>query len=172
VVAESFHFFHQKKLLVNNMDLSQILIGSDFQIKVDLFKYSQPLKYIQRNKIIIGNICTLAPEHFGGQEGHLKKGFKIDSYLFGVIAVWILSGELPFAQMTLFECMSDKTQCEYDVPKSILKRVDKKFFKLLQKCFSLDPLERISMLELCEFFKKISARKVSRIVKERVIQPF
>ncbi|GAB2298542.1 hypothetical protein Dimus_032607 [Dionaea muscipula] len=160
--AFGMEYLHSKNIVHFDLKCDNLLVNlRDPQrpiCKVGDFGLSR----IKRNTLVSGGVRGtlpwMAPELLNGSSNKVSE--KVDVFSFGV-AMWeILTGEEPYANMHCGAIIGGILKDTLRPP--IPERCDNKWRKLMEQCWSTDPVARPSFSEVADRLQSMSAALLTR----------
>lgn len=160
-IVEGMLYFKSQNVLHRDIKLENMLIDSDFIIKICDFGISVKMTENIKLNEFIGTPVYIAPEIVKG-EGY--NGFKSDVWSLGVLSFIALTGEIPFDGSTLDELKENILCSPFRFPKDIF--LSDKMKLLISRMLEKDPFNRIDIEQVADLF----SIKIHEVVLDSVEQ--
>eukprot|EP01124_Arcella_intermedia_P013067 TRINITY_DN1946_c0_g1_i1.p1 TRINITY_DN1946_c0_g1~~TRINITY_DN1946_c0_g1_i1.p1 ORF type:complete len:558 (+),score=107.78 TRINITY_DN1946_c0_g1_i1:57-1730(+) len=152
--ANGMHYLHKRNIIHRDLKPGNLLITSDWRIKVADFGLSKALPNAQISQTLTscGTTSYAAPELLRNQRYSLK----IDVWSFGIIAICLFNRSKPYPGLSdpqiVIRVLSGKK------PK-LASSATKEFQKLIRKCLEGDPRDRPSFKTLGAMLEQLDLPK-------------
>lgn len=145
-IAHTMAYLHKRGIIFCDLNVDNIMIDSNFNVKIIDFHHAQINKSIENDVSIMndpmsigfGTLAFMSPEMINEDE----YGFKADTYSFGIVLYFIYFGCLPKQNMK--DKMSGKT---FPLPKES-DSASSLVLDLISKCVAFNPSQRPTFKEI------------------------
>lgn len=148
--AKGLEYLHQLNLIHRDLKSVNLLIDSQFNVKVGDFGLSRMIAPKNKNMTAnIGTVSWIAPEVFEKQPYDAKA----DVYSFGIVLWELFTKKVPFENIDTFDIPIAVIKGERPV---IPKECPKEYSKLIQLCWNKKPNKRPTFSKIYKTLVKIS----------------
>lgn len=137
-ILSAVQYCHQKHILHRDLKAENLLMDSEFNIKIADFGFSNEFTPGNKLDTFCGSPPYAAPELFQGKK---YDGPEVDAWSLGVILYTLVSGSLPFDGQNLKELRERVLRGKYRIPFYMSTECE----NLLKKFLVLNPVKRASL---------------------------
>lgn len=169
-IAEAIQYAHERGILHRDLKPSNVLIDESDQPRVTDFGLAKRLEKetdLTLSGQVLGSPNYIAPEQAAARRGQVGK--RSDVYALGAILYHLLTGQPPFAALTVAETLEQVRNVEPTSPRLSNPRLARDLETICLKCLEKEPARRYATAqeladELSRFLNKepIHARPVGR----------
>eukprot|EP00045_Choanoeca_perplexa_P008233 m.75916 g.75916 ORF g.75916 m.75916 type:complete len:997 (-) comp14409_c0_seq1:101-3091(-) len=142
-ILSALEFCHNQNVVHRDLKLENLLLGSDDQVKITDFGFSNLFKEGGLMSTFVGSPAYAAPEILANEK---YIGPNADIWSLGVIIFTILTGEMPFKDDNVLTNLKKIQNAEYDLPDFLSDHAQ----DLLSHLLVRDPSQRMSISDMWE----------------------